>query len=78
VLYERLQADGTLHVTSDGVELTPAGARRLQSFGIDTETLRAGRRPLARTCLDWTERRHHLAGASHFDVDVSVLTEGEL
>jgi DNA-binding transcriptional ArsR family regulator len=63
VLYERLQADGTLHVTSDSVELTPAGAHRLQSLGIDTEALRAGRRPLARTCLDWTERRHHLAGA---------------
>lgn len=23
-----------------------------------------GRRPLARACLDWTERRHHLAGAA--------------
>jgi hypothetical protein len=22
-----------------------------------------GRRPLTRPCLDWTERRHHLAGA---------------
>lgn len=23
-----------------------------------------GRRPLARACLDWTERRHHVAGAA--------------
>ena len=61
-LYDRLQADGTLHVTSEGVALTLAGAQRLQSLGIDTENLRAGRRPLARGCLDWTERRHHLAG----------------
>ncbi|MGI4717901.1 MAG: hypothetical protein ACRYGO_16245 [Janthinobacterium lividum] len=22
----------------------------------------AGRRPFCRTCLDWSERRHHLAG----------------
>ncbi len=61
-LYDRLQADGTLSVTSDGITLTSAGDRRLRSLGIDTETLRAGRRPLARACLDWTERRHHLAG----------------
>jgi DNA-binding transcriptional ArsR family regulator len=71
-LYDRLRADGTLSVTSSGVTLTPAGARRLQSLGIDTETLRAGRRPLARACMDWTERRDHLAGGlgaallSHF------------
>jgi len=62
-LYDRLQADGTLNLTSDGIALTSASAKRLQSLGIDTETLRAGRRPLARACLDWTERRDHLAGA---------------
>jgi DNA-binding transcriptional ArsR family regulator len=62
-LYDRLAGDGTLHVTAEGLALTPAGARRLRSLDIDSETLRAGRRPLARACLDWTERRHHLAGA---------------
>lgn len=62
-LYDRLAADGTLHVTAEGLALTPAGARRLRSLGIDSETLQASRRPLARACLDWTERRHHLAGA---------------
>lgn len=62
-LYDQLQIDGTLQVTSAGITLTPAGTQRLQSLGIDTATIQAGRRPLARTCLDWTERRHHLAGA---------------
>jgi DNA-binding transcriptional ArsR family regulator len=62
-LYDQLQIDGTLRVTSAGIALTPAGAQRMRSLGIDTEAIRAGRRPLARTCLDWTERRHHLAGA---------------
>jgi DNA-binding transcriptional ArsR family regulator len=61
-LYDRLQADGTLRVTSGGIMVTAAGDRRMRSLGIDTDTLRAGRRPLARACLDWTERRHHLAG----------------
>jgi DNA-binding transcriptional ArsR family regulator len=62
-LYDRLAADGTLHVTAEGIALTTEGARRLQALGIDSATLRAGRRQLARACLDWTERRHHLAGA---------------
>jgi DNA-binding transcriptional ArsR family regulator len=62
-LYERLVADGTLSVTADGVALTPAGAERLRPLGVDADALRSGRRPLARACLDWTERRDHLAGA---------------
>jgi hypothetical protein len=47
---------------TDGVSLTPAGADRLSELGIDLARLRASRRPLIRTCLDWTERRPHLAG----------------
>jgi DNA-binding transcriptional ArsR family regulator len=62
-LYERLVVDGALSVTADGITLTPAGAQRLQLLGIDADALRSGRRPLARACLDWTERRDHLAGA---------------
>jgi hypothetical protein len=62
-LYDQLQTDGTLSVTSGGITLTPAGAQRLRSLGVDTEAIQAGRRPLARSCLDWTERRDHLAGA---------------
>ena len=32
-----------------------------------------GRRPLARPCLDWTERRHHLAGAAGAVLCVTAL-----
>ena len=31
-------------------------------FGINVAAIRPTRRGLARQCLDWTERRHHLAG----------------
>ncbi len=34
----------------------------LAGVGIDVATLKGGR-PLCRTCLDWSERRDHLAGA---------------
>lgn len=32
-------------------------------FGVDLDALAKSRRPLTRTCLDWSERRHHLGGA---------------
>jgi DNA-binding transcriptional ArsR family regulator len=62
-IYDQLTAEATLIAGPAGIDLSPDGATRLQSLGIDTEALRRGRRPLARACLDWTERRHHLAGA---------------
>jgi DNA-binding transcriptional ArsR family regulator len=43
--------------------LTAHGEAALERFGIDVEGLRATRRPLIRYCLDWSEQRHHLAGA---------------
>jgi DNA-binding transcriptional ArsR family regulator len=59
-LFEALLAR---RVVTEGLEPTKAGARRLAQLGIDVVELSAGRRPLARRCLDWSERRHHLAGA---------------
>lgn len=43
-------------------ELTSAGAAWFRGMGLDVEALRPGRHGIARQCLDWTERRHHLAG----------------
>ncbi|WP_067474621.1 hypothetical protein [Actinomadura hibisca] len=44
-------------------QLTPEGAGRFTAFGVDVDALVPGRRPLVRHCVDWSERRHHLAGA---------------
>jgi DNA-binding transcriptional ArsR family regulator len=55
---------GLLHQAT-GVALTGEGVSWLtQVLGIAPDALAATRRPLARTCLDWTERRPHLAGAA--------------
>jgi DNA-binding transcriptional ArsR family regulator len=45
----------------DGWTVTPAGRAWLDSLGVTVPA--GGRRPFARGCLDWTERRPHLAGA---------------
>jgi DNA-binding transcriptional ArsR family regulator len=47
-----------------GWALSEAGLRWLVDLGIDVSALRSTRRPLVRHCLDWTERRHHLAGSA--------------
>jgi len=45
------------------ITLTKAGRAFLSGIGIDLEPLEAGRRPICRLCLDWSERRAHLGGA---------------
>jgi len=48
-----------------GCTLTAEGGDWLESaLGIDVEALGRGRRPMTRICIDWTERRPHLAGAA--------------
>jgi len=45
------------------LRLMPNGARFARDFGIDVAALAAARRPVCRACLDWSERRPHLAGS---------------
>jgi len=50
-----------LVLTPDGGELTPAGVRLLTAFGADLAPP-GSRRIFCRPCLDWSERRYHVAG----------------
>lgn len=43
--------------------LTDAGRDWMRQFGIDLDALTSRRRRLIRYCTDWSEQRHHLAGA---------------
>jgi DNA-binding transcriptional ArsR family regulator len=43
-------------------QVTSAGAVWFGGVGVDVAGLKPTRRGLARQCLDWTERSHHLAG----------------
>ena len=63
-----------LIVGSNSYEVTDAGAGWLESLGIDIEGLRRSRRVVARPCLDWTERRDHLAGGAGAAI-ASVMLE---
>ncbi len=63
-----------LIVGHDSYEVTAAGTSWLRSLGVDVEVLRRSRRVLARPCLDWTERRDHLAGGAGAAI-ASVMLE---
>lgn len=43
--------------------LTRLGRIKVSSFGVDIEDIESGARPVCRACLDWSVRRHHIAGA---------------
>lgn len=43
-------------------EVTPNGASWLAGIGLDLSTLKPSPHGLARQCLDWTERLHHVGG----------------
>jgi DNA-binding transcriptional ArsR family regulator len=51
--------------------LGSAGPRVFGELGIDVDSVPHRTRPLLRPCLDWTERRHHLAGG----LGVAITTE---
>ena len=62
-LYDSLMADGSIEEGVDAIRLTPAGEDRIAGFGVDLAPVMAARRPVCRACLDWSQRRSHLAGS---------------
>lgn len=61
-LYDGLVANDLIDPGA-GLALTPAGRDWFIDLAGEIAVRPRGSRPLVRTCLDWTERRHHLGGA---------------
>ena len=62
---DEMIARGEIEFGADGGELTDLGARKLESLGVDlvdqgSHTSR--QRAFCKPCLDWSERRPHIAG----------------
>ena len=56
-------------------QVTAQGIKWFATIGLDVHALEPTRHGLARQCLDWTERRHHLAGPLGVDL-MRVMCEG--
>ncbi|MEW5917168.1 MAG: ArsR family transcriptional regulator [Gemmatimonadota bacterium] len=52
-----------LRVDGGEYAVEPAGEQGLAALGVDVASLRRVRRQFAKRCLDWTERRYHVAGS---------------
>jgi hypothetical protein len=75
-LFDGLVKSGALHAAGKDVWLTSVGQALFARHGITMDQLRQERRPLCRPCLDWSARRHHLAGSAGAALLELCLTEG--
>jgi DNA-binding transcriptional ArsR family regulator len=57
-----LAAAGRLAFVDHAYQVTEEGRRFFCDFGIDMAAIDGRRRPMCRTCLDWSERKPHLGG----------------
>ena len=60
---EALLRRGLLRERDGGYLVATDGAAEFGDFGIDVDRLERRTRPMLRPCLDWSERRYHLAGS---------------
>jgi DNA-binding transcriptional ArsR family regulator len=61
-MYDSLVSRGCITIGREGLALTDRGLAFVADFGVESAQLNSGRTPLCRECLDWSERRSHLAG----------------
>jgi len=62
-LYDSLLVNKYIISDDGNLLLSKHGARFMQDFGIDLDKFQTSRSPICRECLDWSERRSHLAGS---------------
>lgn len=77
---ESLVARGAVELGEDGGALTPAGEVFLRGLGVDLDAARPAGRPrrrvFCRPCLDWSERRPHIAGTLGAALLTTCLARG--
>jgi DNA-binding transcriptional ArsR family regulator len=62
-MFDSMVARGLIRHERDALPLEEAGQVFVRELGVDLGSLRGSRRPLCKSCLDWSVRRSHLAGA---------------
>ncbi len=61
-IVEALETKGYLTKSQKAYSVSEEGWKWFLSFNISKDDLKKNRRPITRQCLDWSERRPHLAG----------------
>jgi DNA-binding transcriptional ArsR family regulator len=73
---EAIVGRGYLRGVGRDYQLSKEGTKWFSELGIDVDALRKSGRVFARQCLDWSERRNHLAGALGSAFAEHVLDRG--
>src|SRR5216684_3207381 len=61
--YESLVRNDLLEMSRKGLRLSASGDEWLRGAGVDPDAAARQRRTFCRPCMDWSERRYHLAGS---------------
>jgi hypothetical protein len=63
LMFDSLRQQGHLRADGEALALTGKGKDFVERLGVDIAALESRRRTLCLSCLDWSVRRPHLAGA---------------
>ena len=77
-LTEALVEREALVLRDTSYELTASGTETMASLGVDVAAVHSRQRAFARACLDWSERRPHLAGSLGAALADALLANGWL
>jgi DNA-binding transcriptional ArsR family regulator len=75
-LTEALIGRGLLLERDGAFLMTAVGTAEFGAFGLDVGHLERRTRPLLRPCLDWSERRYHLAGSLGAALTAALAARG--
>ena len=77
-LVDALVARGDLQPLDDGFAIMPRGVAFFGALGIEVRSLCKGNPPIARSCIDWTQRRQHLSGPLGRELLAALIERGYL
>jgi DNA-binding transcriptional ArsR family regulator len=78
LLTDALTEAGHIELGEEGGSVTHSGENFLSELGLDLAELHRQKRHFCRPCLDWSERRMHLAGALGAALTKHCLSDGWL
>jgi DNA-binding transcriptional ArsR family regulator len=61
-IYDALARNNYIVDQGEDTQLTESGHAFFYALGFDAQQVEKSKRPLCKSCLDWSERRNHLAG----------------
>jgi DNA-binding transcriptional ArsR family regulator len=73
---DSMTARAQVDLAADGASLTLAGQHLLHEIGVELPSIEANSSVFCRPCLDWSERRHHIAGAIGAALFRAFLAQG--